>query len=91
MFQNYRENHFLKYVNRPNRTEPYISLLNAGHKSRISLLLTEWAKKKKYNSLQFASTPSSQTRGTQCIHVFQPWFATMLPHNSHAATREDPG
>lgn len=34
----------LKYVNRPNREDP-ILLLYDGHKSHVSLFITDWAKK----------------------------------------------
>jgi hypothetical protein len=87
-FQNFFENHFLKHVNRSNPSEPILLLLYDGHKSHISLFLTEWAKNN--NVILFILPPHTS-------HLLQPLDVGILGHlklynkECQKHLRENPG
>jgi len=87
-FQNYLENHFLKYVNRLNRENP-ILLLYDGHKSHVSLFLTDWANKN--NVILFILPPyTSHLLQPLDVGIFGP-FKTLYNKECQKYLRDNPG
>ena len=90
VFHNYIAKHFAKYVNLSKEKSAASTLiLYDGHKSHISLTLTEWAKK--YNVVLFVLPPhTSHITQPLDVAVFGP-FKSMYNSECQAYMKRNPG
>ena len=90
VFQNYLTKHFMKYSNisSGSATEPSLILYD-GHRSHISLALTDWAKRN--NVILFVLPPhTSHLTQPLDVAIFSP-FKTMFNRECQSYMRNHPG